>query len=60
MIPRPLKRISERIDSVADELQTVSNQVVTATKVGTVAFVLISIVAVTALIVTIGVLSNAR
>lgn len=50
---RPLKRISERFDAVADELQTVA-------KVGTVAFVLISIVAVTALIVTIGVISNAR
>jgi hypothetical protein len=54
MIPRPLKQISERIDTVAMDVQTISNQILTTTKLAIIAFVLISIVAVTALIVTVG------
>lgn len=52
-IPHPLRRISERIDSVADDMQTVSNQVMAITRAGMVAFILISIVAVSALILTV-------
>jgi hypothetical protein len=54
MLPKPFKTFNERLDTVTADVQNVSNQLVTAIKIGTVAFVLISIVAVTALLVTVG------
>ena len=54
MLPHPFKRLNERVDTVKTDVRNVSVQLVTAIKIGTVAFVLISIVAVTALLVTVG------
>jgi hypothetical protein len=54
MYKQPIKEISNRVDSIASDVEKVSNRVIAVTKIGMVAFVLISIVAVAALIVASG------
>lgn len=53
MLGKPIKEISNKVDTVAEDLKEISDKVATMATIGMVAFTLISIVAIIALARTI-------